>query len=159
MTALAHAWPLWGLHALDPADRARVKGLVLLYGAYGLTTGDSISSCGTPENGLDSDTLAIMYRRLGGANVTRPIDFAREITAPTYVLAAGLDALFDDSAMLFRSLESSNPANTFVVADGQDHGFLKGTGHDPLALSALEQAVRWVDRLNAAGNTGVGRGL
>src|SRR5215469_2385166 len=45
---------LWGLRGLDPAGRARVKGLVLLYGGYGLVDSDSIARYGTPENGLDS---------------------------------------------------------------------------------------------------------
>jgi acetyl esterase len=139
---------LWGLRGLDPEMRAAVKGVVLLYGGYGLTEGASISNFGTPENGLDSDTLSIMYRRLGETGLADggsiwPIDFAGEISEPAYVLAAELDAVFDDSAKLFQRLGPSGPANQFVVVDGQDHGFFKRTGKDPVALSELEKAATW----------------
>ena len=139
---------LWGLRALDPQTRARVKGLMLLYGGYGLTQSDSIARYGTAENGLDSETLSIMYRRLGGAwlsddSLAWPLDFAGEITEPAYVLAAERDAVFDDSARLFQALRPSGTANRFVVAAGQEHGFFKGTGRDPVAMRELEKAARW----------------
>ncbi|SED74811.1 acetyl esterase [Rhizobiales bacterium GAS188] len=139
---------LWGSRGLDQRMRACVKGMVLLYGAYGLVEGNSISRYGTPESGLDSQTLSAMYRRLGesgpAGGLVWPLDFASEIAEPVYVLAAGLDAVFDDSAMLFQGLPPSNAANSFVVADGQDHGFLKGVGKDPVALRELEKAASWV---------------
>ena len=139
---------LWGLRGLDQRIRARVKGVVLLYGGYGLVEGDSISRYGTRENGLDSDTLSIMYRRLGatgsvGAGSIWPIDFAGEITEPVYVLAGELDAMFDDSARLFENLRPSDAANEFVVAAVQDHGFLKDVGKDPVALRELQKAATW----------------
>jgi acetyl esterase len=139
---------LWGLRGLDPGTRARVKGLVLLYGGYGLVEADSIARYGTPENGLDSNTLSIMYRRLdagaaGDGGSIWPMDFAGEIAEPAYVLAAELDAVFDDSATLFRQLAHANPASEFIVAKGQDHGFFKGVGTDSAAMVELEQAARW----------------
>ena len=139
---------LWGLHRLDPRTRGHVKGLVLLYGGYGLVESDSISRYGTLENGLDSNTLSIMYRRLGaagpgGAGSIWPIDFAGEISEPAFVMGAELDPVFDDSARLFRSLGSSHRENEFVVVKGQDHGFLKRTGKDPVALRELDNAARW----------------
>ena len=85
-----------------------------------------------------------------------PIGRACEIIEPVYVLAAGLDALFDDSARLFRSLARSNPAARLVVAEGQDHGFLKGIGNDPVAMSELERAALWVAGLDRSGSNGVG---
>src|SRR5215469_3312547 len=105
---------LWAWQGLTPQIRARVAGLVLLYGGYGLTESESIALNGTPENGLDSETLAVMYRRLGD-DVAWPRDFARTITAPAYVLAAELDAVRDDSALLFRALPS-NPAHEYLTA-------------------------------------------
>ncbi|HXQ40567.1 MAG TPA: alpha/beta hydrolase fold domain-containing protein, partial [Candidatus Udaeobacter sp.] len=91
---------LWGLRGLDPPKRALVKGLVLLYGGYGLTEGRSIQRYGTPDNGLDSETLSIMYRRVAKSGRNDPdsiwpVSFAGEITEPAYVLAAKLDAVFD----------------------------------------------------------------
>src|SRR5262249_11323640 len=77
---------LWGLRRLDAGTRAGVKGLVLFYGAYGFVESDSIARHGTPENGLDATTLSIMYRRLGD-RVPWPLEFAREISVPAYVLA------------------------------------------------------------------------
>ena len=138
---------LWALRGLDPSRRARVKGLVLLYGGYGLTESQSIRQYGTAENGLDSETLSIMYRRVanigcGDAGSIWPLDFAGEITEPAYVLAAELDAVFDDSEMLFQRLGSSD--KKFVLVRGQDHGFFKSTGKDPIAMRELEKAAKWI---------------
>ena len=136
---------LWAWQGLAASQRAQVKGLVLFYGGYGHVEGDSIARYGTAENGLDTQTLAAMYRRLGehAAGPIWPRDFAQEITAPAYVLAAGLDAVFDDSATLFRLLPAT-AAKTFVLVEGEDHGFLKGAGKDPAALRELTEAARWI---------------
>ena len=132
---------LWGLQGLDASMRARIAGLVLLYGGYGLVESASIARYGTPENGLDSETLAVMYRRLGGDAVW-PTAFTGEITEPAYILAAEMDAVFDDSTRLFDSL-GANPGHLFTVAKGEDHGFFKRTGRDPVALRELENSARW----------------
>jgi acetyl esterase len=132
---------LWGLQGLDAPMRARIAGLVLLYGGYGLIESASIARYGTPENGLDSQTLAVMYRRLGG-DVTWPTAFAGEITEPAYVLAAEIDAVLDDSTRLFGRL-GANPANLLTVVKGEDHGFFKRTGRDCIALKELENAAGW----------------
>lgn len=142
---------LWGLRGLDPERRAWVAGLALLYGGFGGIEGGSIARFGTAENGLDSETLSIMYRRLGpAAQEARPLEFASEVAVPAYVLAAELDAVFDDSALLFRRL-GSRADSCFVVAAGQDHGFLKGAGRDPKALRELEAVAGWVKERASAG--------
>ena len=138
---------LWGLRALDPDLRARVAGLALLYGGYGGMSGGSIARYGTPENGLDAETLSVMYRRLGAAAQDGgiwPAAFAGEIVEPAYVLAAEVDAVFDDSALLFQALGPAVRDSRFVVAAGQDHGFLKGAGRDPSALRELQALSGWV---------------
>lgn len=142
---------LWGLQGLDPGMRARIAGLALLYGGFGGIAGGSIARHGTAENGLDAETLAIMYRRLGpAAQDAWPPDFAGEIAAPAYVLAAELDAVFDDSALMFQRL-GSRAHSRFVVAAGQDHGFLKGAGRDPAALRELQALALWLkQRVGAA---------
>lgn len=132
---------LWAWQGLAPDMRARVAGLVLLYGGYGLTDGASIARYGTPENGLDSETLAAMYRRLGEA-VAWPAEFARTVTAPAYILAAALDAVQDDSALLLRSLPP-HPAHEYTTVADRDHGFFKCLGEDPIAMQELEKAARW----------------
>ena len=132
---------LWGLQGLDAPMRARIAGLVLLYGGYGLIESASIARYGTPENGLDSQTLAVMYRRLGD-DVVWPAAFAGEITEPAYVLAAETDAVLDDSTGLFGRL-AANPANLLTVVKGEDHGFFKRTGKDSVALKELENAAGW----------------
>jgi len=132
---------LWGLQGLDASMRARIAGLVLLYGGYGLIESASIARYGTPEYGLDSETLALMYRRLGGDAVW-PTAFASEITEPAYVLAAEIDPVLDDSARLFDSL-GANPAHLFTVVKGEDHGFFKRTGGDAVALRELEDVAGW----------------
>jgi acetyl esterase len=132
---------LWGLQGLDAPMRARIAGLVLLYGGYGLIESASIARYGTLENGLDSQTLAVMYSRLGG-DVVWPTAFAGEIAEPAYVLAAEMDALLDDSTRLFGGL-GPNPANYLTVAKGEDHGFFKRTRRDSVALRELENAAEW----------------
>jgi acetyl esterase/lipase len=141
---------LWGLQALAPGARARIAGLALLYGGFGGIAGGSIARRGTAENGLDAETLAIMYRRLGpAAEHAWPLDFAGEVAAPAYVLAAELDAVFDDSARLSQRL-GSRADSRFVVAAGQDHGFLKAAGRDPAALRELQALALWLKQLGAA---------
>jgi acetyl esterase len=143
---------LWGLRALDSRIRACVKGLVLFYGGYGLIESDSIAKHGTPDSGLDSNTLSIMYRRLGelgpasGGSIW-PLDFASEITEPAYVLAGEFDPMFDDSAKLFQRLGGAGARHEFVVVEGQGHGFFKETGKDPVAMRELEKAARWAAAL------------
>jgi acetyl esterase len=143
---------LWGLRGLDPERRAQVAGLALLYGGFGGVAGDSIARHGTAENGLDAETLSIMYRRLGApAEDIWPLAFAGEVAVSAYVLAAELDAVFDDSASLFQRL-GSRDYSRFVVAAGQDHGFLKAAGRDPAALRELQALAGWVkDRVGSAG--------
>ncbi|WP_342240545.1 alpha/beta hydrolase [Inquilinus sp. OTU3971] len=141
---------LWGLRGLGPGMRARVAGLALLYGGFGGIEGGSIARHGTAENGLDAETLSIMYRRLGPlVEDIWPLAFAGEVALPAYVLAAELDAVFDDSALLFQRLGSRTDSR-FVVAAGQDHGFLKGAGRDPVALEELQALAGWVKQLGAA---------
>lgn len=135
---------LWGLRGLDSGMRARIAGLALLYGGFGGIEGDSIARHGTAENGLDAETLSIMYRRLGPPDPgIWPLAFAGEVAAPAYVLAAEVDAVFDDSALLFQRL-GSRADSRFVVAAGQDHGFLKEAGRDPAALCELEALAGWL---------------
>lgn len=139
---------LWGLDGLPPRERAGVRGLLLLYGGFGLVDSESVARYGTAENGLDSNTLAVMYGRLRraggeGASIVWPPDFATPIAEPAYVLAAERDAVFDDSVRLFQSLRPSALDNRFVVALGQEHGFLKGAGRDPAALQELAKAASW----------------
>jgi len=137
---------LWGLRDLPAAQRRRVKGLVLLYGGYGLTQSASIARFGTAENGLDAETLDIMYGRLGDpakTGIVFPTAFAAEITEPAYVLAAALDAVFDDSVTLFRNLPA-NAANRFIVVEKQDHGFFKSTGKSDIALRELHKVADWI---------------
>lgn len=139
---------LWTWRGLSTEQRTGIKGLALFYGGYGHIMGDSITRHGTPENGLDATTLAIMYRRLGDGDLVNapiwPKDFAPDITAPAYVLAAELDAIFDDSAKLYRDMRAHSTDTTFVLATGQDHGFLKSIGKNPLAMQALEKAAQWI---------------
>ncbi|HWT96741.1 MAG TPA: alpha/beta hydrolase fold domain-containing protein [Terriglobales bacterium] len=133
---------LWTWCGLPFALRARIAGLVLFYGGFGQVSSDSITRHGTAENGLDHETLDIMYRRLGPQAVW-PKDFAPEVTVPAYVLGAELDAVFDDSRLLFDALPEST-ANSFVTMPGQDHGFLKGAGKDAAAMQALAAASQWL---------------
>ena len=140
---------LWGLRALDPQTRARIKGVMLFYGGYGLSESDSIARYGTPENGLDSETLSIMYRRLSGRIGFRTTAWlgrwtlpARSPNRPMFSPPSGMrcsmirPGCFKLSGRRLRPIE-------FVVAEGQEHGFFKRTGKDPIAMRELENAARW----------------
>ncbi|MET1029300.1 MAG: alpha/beta hydrolase fold domain-containing protein [Dongiaceae bacterium] len=148
---------LWAWRSLDQKRQAaRIRGLVLFYGGFGHITSASIARSGTSENGLDSRTLIITYGRLGDTESAPvsiwPKDFARQITAPAYILASELDPVFDDSAKLFQGLRGNAAESIFVVAEGQNHGFFKSTGKDPVAMRELEKAARWIAGLPAATN-------
>ncbi|WP_119461581.1 alpha/beta hydrolase fold domain-containing protein [Rhodospirillaceae bacterium SYSU D60014] len=142
---------LWGLHGLPAALRAKVAGLALLYGGYGLTESPSVSRFGTAANGLDTNTLRIMYQRLVDGRSARsfdslsPLGFASEITEPTYILAAEMDAVFDDSRTLHAKLVESGSPSLFESAAGMDHGFLKEAGKQPSATAELEKVAKWID--------------
>lgn len=141
---------LWGLLGLPAELRNQVAALVLFYGGYGLTESASILRAGTPANGLDPDALRSMYGRLlDGKTFTRideisPLHMAREIHEPTYIVAAGDDAVFDDSAALHQALSCYNSPSRFVQVPGMDHGFLKQAGRLPQANECLRDAGIWL---------------
>lgn len=147
---------LWALRGMDAELRARVDGVALLYGAYGLRQSASIQRYGTVENGLDEKTLTAMYSRLYVSEVLGeeppwPVDFASEVSEPAYVLAAELDAVFDDSLTLFQQLPRHQIQNQFVVVPDRPHGFLKQAGKDTSILTELQRVAKWASNVASSG--------
>jgi acetyl esterase len=142
---------LWGLLGLPASLRADIAGLALFYGGFGLTQSTSIARAGTPANGLDTDTLRVMYDRLlDGHSFTRfeqisPLARAAAIREPSYILAAADDAVFDDSLALHGKLERDGSPSRFVSVPGMDHGFLKQAGKLGQATQSLKEAAAWMN--------------
>jgi acetyl esterase len=145
---------LWGLLGLAAELRPTVAGVALFYGGFGLTQSASIARAGTAENGLDGAALRAMYGNLlDGKAFTRieqisVLGMTAAIKEPTYIVAAGEDAIFDDSLALHRALETGGSPTQFVEVPGVDHGYLKQAGALPAAADTLRDVARWLRGLN-----------
>lgn len=137
---------LWGYHGLPAAERSAVRGLVLFYGGFGLVESDSITRYGSVENGLNREALANMYAQLAPPPAPAPPwphEFASTVTAPVLIVAAGLDAVLDDSLRLARTL-APHPRHRLDVAQQQDHGFLKRAGTGEAVAKLIDGAANWM---------------
>lgn len=63
---------------------------------------------------------------------------------PTYVMAAGLDMLLDDSVHLHHAIAAAGGASTLRVWRGVTHGFLNLANQLPAAAQALREAGAYV---------------
>lgn len=107
------------------------KSLLLFYGAYGLRDSASMRLFGGPWDGLseedfawymqtfrahESDSTSPYYDILS-ADLTRPLP-------PTFIAAAELDPLLDDSRVLYAMLHQHGTTTTYTEVPGVIHGFL-----------------------------------
>lgn len=141
---------LWGLHALPPSLRAQVTGLVLFYGAYGLTDSPSIRRLGTPESGMDGPTLRIMYGRLGDYDrliatpAFNPLHPRNTVMPPAFIMVGEHDPVLDDSLRLAEAIERAGGRPTLVRIPGAEHSFLKRAGGEAWVNAQLDEAAAWM---------------
>lgn len=125
-----------------------IRSLLLFYGWYGLR--DSISSriLGGEWDGLtekDFDTYKQMYFS-SPEDARAPYvdllsqDLTQEMPA-TYICAAGLDPLRDDSICLAKIMEAAKNPHKLEVFDGIIHAFLHHTKMVPQANEAIASAA------------------
>lgn len=125
------------------ADNTRhVAGIAAFYPAFGVTSSPSIDAFGPESLSLSRDAIGLMYKRLGAA--TDDVQSAvPNKGAPTLILAAGKDPLFDDSSALARYIIERDV--THWVAEAEGHGFLHEAGTRDEVQLWLRDVALWMD--------------
>ena len=124
--------------------------LLLFYGLYGLRDSASRRLWGGPIDGLDESGLAFFrdaYLPSPEARCDLRYDLlAADLTAlpPAFITACALDPLADDSRALAGLITAAGGTAELRIHDGVLHGFLHLSRLVPTAMSALEEAARWL---------------
>lgn len=63
---------------------------------------------------------------------------------PTWVCAAEVDVLHDDSVLFYEKLRSLRSGDQFVLAEGLNHGFVNRVRHLPLAKTMIDSAAAFL---------------
>lgn len=126
------------------------RGLLLYYGVFGLRDGTSRRLFGGPAHGLSRADLdhyhGSYFAREDDARDPR-FDHLEADTAglpPSYLCAAGLDPLLDDSHALAALLRRDGVAHRLEVYDGMLHGFLHYSAMAGKAMAALDAGAAWL---------------
>lgn len=143
--------------ALVEAMRRRDEGfsddiaaLLLFYGVYApMREGGSVAAYGGGEFGLNTKAQQRYFNAYVPVS-TDPSDariyplLGRLDGLPrTWLLAAGLDMLFDDSIDMHRALLASQVHAELKICQGLPHGFLNYAGALPAARECLAEAGRF----------------
>lgn len=136
--------------ALGLRGKAPMAGLLLYYGAFGLRDSASRRLHGGAADGLDEVELDF-YR---DAYLRSPADrrdprydlLANDLAGlpPTFVAAAALDPLLDDSRALAAGLAAAGVPHRLAVYEGVLHGFLHLSRALPVAHEALAAGGRFL---------------
>ncbi len=138
----------WVDAVLDAADRARIDGILAIYGAYGAPR----DAAGEPGSGLSSAELDAARARLGPPDtlaadpVFHILSSVRTDGPPCYLSAADCDPLLGDSEALYAHLKASGRDVTLDIAPGLPHGHLHYVARVPAVRAAFDRAVGWVGR-------------
>jgi len=126
-----------------------IRALLLYYGLFGLADSMSRRLMGGPWDGLTADDLAYYYDcyLADPADARSPyVDCLGADLAglpPTFIAAAELDPLRDDSATLAAMLKQYGSAHRHVVYPGVLHAFLHNSRHLPMAMTALTDGAAY----------------
>jgi acetyl esterase len=127
--------------ALEPSC-PRLAALLLLYGCFEPRFDTSSHrACGDGRFGLMTERMRWYWSNWqGGAHDNRAIPLAGDLVGLpyTYVMAAGLDPLRDDSTTLAARLAASGVPVRLDVVPGVVHGFLQMSSRLPPARQAIE---------------------
>jgi acetyl esterase len=120
-----------------------LRFLLLYYGLYGSTDFPSRRRFGAPAYGLTGENLAFYERCYLGPSGD-PTDARYDLLKadlrglpPSFLGAAALDPLLDDSLALASALEAAGSETRLRVYDGVLHGFLHWSRMVPTADAAL----------------------
>ncbi|MFO1038977.1 MAG: alpha/beta hydrolase fold domain-containing protein [Geminicoccaceae bacterium] len=139
--------------ALDlVGPQSPVRGLLLWYGAYGLSDGASRRLWGGPVDGLGPEDLAFYrdawLRGPEDRNDPRYDLLARDLAGlpPVWVGACALDPLHDDSATLAGLLAAAQVSVESTTYEGVLHGFLHLSRTVPKAETAIRDGAAFLQR-------------
>lgn len=133
--------------ALRETHPTLLRALLLYYGAFGLRDGPSRRLFGGESSGLSRADMAY-YHHCYLADPAEERDprfdlLEADFTGlpPSYLCAAGLDPLLDDSHALAAALGRDGVAQELDVFDGMLHGFLHYSAMADKAMAALERGA------------------
>ncbi|WP_028601054.1 alpha/beta hydrolase [Ottowia thiooxydans] len=135
----------------DEDATSDISALILYYGCYGPhREGGSFEAYGDGRFGLSNQAQAryleaYMPTSSGSDWRIFPLEGELRGLPPTYVLAAELDPLYDDSIDLYRVLKDCGVPAELAVAHALPHGFLNQANDLPAAARAIEQSVAYVN--------------
>ncbi|WP_354442703.1 alpha/beta hydrolase [Ottowia thiooxydans] len=138
----------------DEGVVSELSALILYYGCYGPSRdGGSFQAYGDGRFGLSNQVQARYleaYMPTSSSEDWRVFPIAGELGGlpPTYVLAAELDPLFDDSIELYHALKERGVPAELAVAHALPHGFLNQANDLPAAARAIEQSIAYVNALS-----------
>ena len=120
-----------------------VKHLQLIYGSYGLKDSITRRLYGGPEDGCGPADLAYYNRCFFGSKenmrhpLADPLNSDLNGFPPTFILAAELDPLHDDSIVLYRLMKDAGVDAELKIYKGVLHGFI----HLSRMVDKAEQAL------------------
>lgn len=134
----------------DEGTLTSVRTMLLFYGAYGLKDSMSMRLLGGSWDGLSEEDYAYYLGQYlpDPADVDDPYfnilrnDFSHGIP-PSYVVAAGLDPLRDDSRTLAEILTLCSVPHLFHEVDGVLHGFLHHSKMLDQTMEVLTEAANF----------------
>ena len=142
--------------ALRDSKPAMLSTLLLYYGVFGLRDGPARRLFGGPAYGLSRADMAYYhacYLRDAADEEDPRFDLLdRDLVGlpPSYLCAAGLDPLLDDSLALAAALARDGVPHDLEIYDGMLHGFLHYSAMADKAMAALEAGAAALRRAFAA---------
>lgn len=134
----------------DDGASQDIAALLLFYGVYApMRRGGSVAAYGGGEFGLDAkaqqryvEAYVPKGANPGDARI-HPLLGRLDGLPSTWLLAAGLDMLLDDSVDLHRALQAAQVSAELKICPGVPHGFLNHAGALPAARVCLVEAGRF----------------
>ena len=133
------AMVLWAAGGM--ASRAKIQGMVSLYGAFGGLEGPSHDAFGANCEGLNDAALRVMYGHLGCEDMAEFRNRLSKAGAPLLLVKAECDPIADDNDWLAAHID--HPI-THLLAKDQPHAFLQACGNDRSAEEIMAQIADWI---------------
>lgn len=143
------------MRRVSAGEVAEIHSLLLFYGVYGpCRDGGSYAAYGDGRFGLSKQA---QQRYLDAYLPTAPqhhwqiFPLQGDLSGlpPTYLLAAELDPLFDDSVDLYRALLAHGVISQLSIATALPHGFLNQANDLPAAAMAIDESAAFVREMMA----------
>lgn len=141
--------------AMRRRDEGRVSdiaALLLYYGSYAPSREEgSFAAYGDGRFGLSKqaqERYFEAYLQTASRSDWRAFPLLGELRGlpPTYVLAAELDPLYDDSIDLYRALLASQVPSRLSIASAMPHGFLNQANDLPAAAREIDRSIAYLDK-------------